>query len=359
MIKDLPLNDHIKRILDYAKEQGASDIHLNVNVPPVLRIDGKLRAMPDEPGLSPEIIQDDVFSTMRDDDRKKLDQGLQSDFAFSYGDLRIRANVFFERSNLAAAYRLIPGKVRSMEQLGLPDIIKDLIGHKQGFVVVTGPAGHGKSTTLAAMLDKINTERSDHIVTIEDPIEYIFENKKSIFSQREVGEDAPSFDKALSSVLRQDPNVVLVGEMRDLETISSALTVAETGHLVFATLHTNSASQTVDRIIDVFPPGQQAQVRAQLAGTLRAIVSQRLIPKLNGGMVAAVEVLLANGAVRALIREGKTHQIDNVLQTSAAEGMVGLDTSLANLVNAGEITIDDALQWAVNPKQLKMGIYGQ
>ncbi len=359
MAKELLFNDHITKILDYAKDQGASDIHLNVNVPPVFRIDGKLRAMPDEAGLTLDAIQADVFSTMRDSDRTKLDKDLQADFAFSYSDLRIRANVFFERGNLAAAYRLIPAKVRTMEQLGLPDIINNLISHKQGFVIVTGPAGHGKSTTLAAMLDKINSERSEHIVTIEDPIEYIFENKKSIFSQREVGEDAPSFDKALSATLRQDPNVVLVGEMRDLETISSALTVAETGHLVFATLHTNSASQTVDRIIDVFPASQQTQVRAQLAGNLRAVISQRLIPKLNGGMVAAVEVLLANSAVRSMIREGKTHQLDNVLQTSAAEGMVGLDNSLANLVNAGEITLDDALQWAVDPKQLKMGIYGQ
>lgn len=350
-------SEHIRKILDYAREQGASDIHLNLSVPPILRIDGRLRSMPDETASEAVLMKEDIFSTMTEDDKQTVEKNLQVDFAFSYEDLRIRANVFYERGNLAASYRLIPGKVRTIEQLGLPDIVKDLVNFRQGFILVTGPAGHGKSTTLAAMLDKINSERSDHIVTIEDPIEYIFENKKSIFSQREVGEDVGSFEKALVAALRQDPNVVLVGEMRDLETISAALTVAETGHLVFATLHTNSASQTVDRIIDVFPPGQQAQVRAQLAGTLRAIMSQRLLPKLNGGMVAAVEVMIANGAVRSLIREGKTHQLDNVVQTSAAEGMIGLDVALANLVNAGEITIDDALQWAVNPKQLKLGIY--
>lgn len=350
-------SEHMRKILDYAREQGASDIHLNYGVAPILRIDGKLRSMPDEDALESALMKDDIFSTMSEDDKSIVEKNFQVDFAFSYEDLRIRANVFYEKGNLTASYRLIPAKVRTIEQLGLPDIVKELLNFRQGFILVTGPAGHGKSTTLAAMLDRINSERSDHIVTIEDPIEYVFENKKSIFSQREVGEDVISFEKALTATLRQDPNVVLVGEMRDLETISAALTVAETGHLVFATLHTNSASQTVDRIIDVFPPGQQAQVRAQLAGTLRAIMSQRLLPKINGGMVAAVEVMIANGAVRSLIREGKTHQLDNVVQTSAAEGMIGLDVALANLVNAGEITIDDALQWAVSPKQLKLGIY--
>jgi twitching motility protein PilT len=227
----------------------------------------------------------------------------------------------------------------------------------QGFVIITGPTGHGKSTTLAAMINQINHTRSEHIVTIEDPIEYVFEHEKSIISQREVGSDTNSFSRALRSALREDPNVVLIGEMRDLETIEAALTIAETGHLVFTTLHTNSAAQAADRIVDVFPPHQQQQVRMQLANVLLGVVSQRLIPKAQGGRVAACEIMIANSAVRNTIREGKTHQLGNIIQTSAAEGMISMDKVLAELVSKGDITIDSALTWAMDPKAFKMMVY--
>ncbi|MBI4032330.1 type IV pilus twitching motility protein PilT [Candidatus Berkelbacteria bacterium] len=351
------LTPHIAQVFAFAVEHGASDVHVNVSVPPVVRIDGKLRSLPGEPAYTPQSATADVLSTLSDAQRARISEDRELDFSFAHEQTRYRANVFFEKEHLVGAYRLIPEAIRTVEQLGLPPILRDFLGHKQGLVVITGPTGHGKSTTLAALIDEINTNRSDHIITIEDPIEYVFANKKSIIAQREVGDDTKSFGAALRSAVRQDPNVLLVGEMRDQETMEAALQLAETGHLIFTTLHTNSAAATADRIIDAFPPHQQSQVRAQLASVLLGVVSQRLIPKMNGGRVLAAEILVATPAVKNTIREGKTHQIDNIIQTSAAEGMLSLDAVLGTLVSRGEITIDDALTWANDAKQLKLNVY--
>jgi twitching motility protein PilT len=294
---------------------------------------------------------------MLPDQIERLRQRKEIDFSFGYQQMRFRTNVFYQKGYVSASLRLIPLSVKTIDQLGLPPILEKFTLPSQGFVIITGPTGHGKSTTLAAMIEHINSDRSEHIITIEDPIEYVFEHKKSIISQREVGSDTNSFGRALRSALREDPNVVLVGEMRDLETIEAALTLAETGHLVFTTLHTNSASQTADRIIDIFPPHQQQQVRMQLANVLLGVVSQRLLPRISGGRVLACEIMLANSAVRNTIREGKTHQLPNIIQTSASEGMISLDKVLAELVSKGEITIDDALAWSLDPKAFKMMVY--
>lgn len=258
---------------------------------------------------------------------------------------------------MSASLRLIPKTIRTIKELGLPPILEKFTEHNQGFVILTGPTGSGKSTTLAAMIDKINTEKRKHIVTIEDPIEYVFEHKESLITQREVGSDTNSIARALRSSLREDPDVVLIGEMRDLETIEASLTLAETGHLVLATLHTNSAAQTADRIINVFPPHMQQQISSQLASVLLGVVSQRLIPKVAGGRVLACEIMLANNAIKSLIREGKTYQIPNVIQTSASEGMITLDKVLAELVSKGDISLEDALNYANDPKSFKMMVY--
>lgn len=355
--EEININQHLTKILRFAEERGASDVHINVGVAPVIRIDGKLRTIPNESAYTVQTAETDILSTLTESNRSKLSKSWEVDFSFAMNESRIRANVFYERNRLAAAYRLIPKAIRSIEALKLPSILKELTMHRQGLILITGPAGHGKSTTMAAMIDHINSERSENIITIEDPIEYEFTDKKSIISQREVGGDTKSFAQALISALREDPNVILVGEMRDLETIAAALTLAETGHLVLATLHTVSAAQTVDRVIDVFPPAQQQQVRSQLSGILRAIISQRLLPRINGGRIPALELLIANNAVRNLIREGKIYQLDNIIQVSASEGMISLDLALADLVNKGEVTLDDALTWATSQKQLKMHLY--
>jgi twitching motility protein PilT len=252
---------------------------------------------------------------------------------------------------------LIPKELRSFSDLGLPPILEKFTEHSQGFVVITGPTGSGKSTTLAAMIDKINSEKRKHIITIEDPIEYVFEHKQSLISQREVGSDTNSFARALRSSLREDPDVVLIGEMRDLETIEAAITLAETGHLVLTTLHTNSAAQTADRIVNVFPPHMQQQISSQLASVLLGVVSQRLIPKINGGRVMAAEIMIANAAIKSLIRDGKNYQIPNVIQTSAADGMISLDKVLAEYVSRGDITLEEALNYSLDPKSFKMMVY--
>jgi twitching motility protein PilT len=288
---------------------------------------------------------------------KRFQEEGDLDFSFGYRDVRFRVNNYFERRHMASSLRLIPKRPRSFAELGLPPIIERFANRSQGLFLVTGPTGHGKSTTLASVIQYINENRRDHIITIEDPIEYVFDHRQSVVSQREVGSDALSFGRALRAALREDPNVILVGEMRDLETIEAALTAAETGHVVYATLHTNNAAQTTDRIIDVFPPHQQNQVRQQLANVLIGIISQRLIPRVAGGRVLAVEILVSNPAVQSLVREGKTHQLMNVIATSAAEGMIMLDKVLADLVTRGEITIDDALVWAMDPKALKTMLY--
>jgi twitching motility protein PilT len=340
-----------------AIEYKASDLHLTVGVSPVLRIDGKLVTVPKEPPLDSKTATNLIKSLMEDDQINKLKKDKEIDFSFSYEDTRFRTNIFYERGQMEASLRLIPKQIRSLKELGLPPILEKFTNHSQGLVVICGPTGHGKSTTLAALINLINETRSTHIITIEDPIEYVFNHKKSIISQREVGSDTISFTKALKSSLRADPDVLLVGEMRDLESIEATITLAETGHLVFTTLHTNSAAQTADRIIDVFPPHQQAQVKSQLANVLLGVVSQRLIPKTSGGRIGACEIMIATSAIKNLIRDGKTHQIDNIIQTSAAEGMITLDKVLAELVSRGEITIENALTWAINPKDLKMSIY--
>src|SRR6476469_6730595 len=343
----------IEVLLEEVVKRKASDLHIQVGLPPMLRVDGALMPVPSSEVLTEEGIESLVFSILDEDQKQILLKDKEFDFSFAYGDLgRFRVNAFHERGNIAAALRLIPTDILTIEQLGLPPIVNKFADYPRGLVLVTGPTGSGKSTTLAAMIHKINTERPEHIITIEDPIEYTHRSKRSVIVQREVHYDTYSFSAALRSALREDPDVVLIGEMRDLETIASAITIAETGHLVFATLHTNSAAQSIDRMIDVFPPHQQPQIRAQLSNILVAIASQRLIPTIGGGRVAAAEILVATPAVRNIIREGKTHQLDAVIQTGAEYGMQSMDKQLVNLIHAGSITYDEARNVAVDVDEL-------
>jgi twitching motility protein PilT len=339
----------IEILLEEVVKKRASDLHIQVGLPPMLRIDGALMPAAGTQPLDEAAVERLVFQILDEDQRQILLKDKEFDFSFAFGTLgRFRVNAFHERGNLAAALRLIPNEIKSAAELGMPPIISTFAEFPRGLVLVTGPTGSGKSTTLASLIDKINTEKSHHIITIEDPIEFTHKSKKSVVVQREVHYDTYSFSAALRSSLRQDPDVVLIGEMRDLETISAAITIAETGHLVFATLHTNSAAQSIDRMIDVFPPHQQPQIRAQLSNILQAIVSQRLVPSIGGGRVVAAEVLIANPAVRNIIREGKSHQLDAVIQTSAEQGMQTMDRTLANLVQSGTITYDSAREYAVD-----------
>lgn len=347
----------LTKYLDFAVEKNASDLHLIVGIPATIRIDGKLTAIPEAASITTEKVRELLASFVPPEILKLFKEKKEIDFSFGYQSFRFRVNIYFQKGCEAASLRLIPKKIRSIGELGLPPIVERFSEHSQGFVIFTGPTGSGKSTSLAALIDKINKEQRKHIVTIEDPIEYVFEHDKSVISQREIGTDSDSFARALRSALREDPDVVLVGEMRDLETIEAALTIAETGHLVFTTLHTNSAAQTADRIINVFPSHLRQQVSNQLASVLLGVVSQRLIPKVGGGRIAVCELMLANSAVRSLIRDGKTYQIPNVIQTSAAEGMMSLDKVLAEYVSRGDITMEDALTWSLEPKNLKMMIY--
>ena len=339
----------IEVLLEEVIKKRASDLHIQVGLPPMLRIDGSLVPASGTRPLDESVVEQLIFQTLDEDQRQILVKDTEFDFSFAFGTLgRFRVNAFHERGNLAAALRLIPNEIKSASELGMPPIINTFADYPRGLVLVTGPTGSGKSTTLAALVDKINTERSQHIITIEDPIEFTHKSKKSVVIQREVHYDTYSFSAALRSSLRQDPDVVLIGEMRDLETISAAITIAETGHLVFATLHTNSAAQSIDRMIDVFPPHQQAQIRAQLSNILMAICSQRLVPAIGGGRVVAAEVLIANPAVRNIIREGKSHQLDAIIQTSAEQGMQTMDRTLVSLVQSGSITYDNAREFAVD-----------
>jgi twitching motility protein PilT len=343
----------IENLLDEVLKRNASDLHLQVGLPPMLRIDGALKPVSGAEALVEETLENLVFSLLDKDQKEILLRDKEFDFSFAFGDLgRFRVNAFHERGNIAAALRLIPSKILSVEELGLPNVINKFVNYPRGLVLVTGPTGSGKSTTLASIIHKINQERSAHIITIEDPIEYAHKSIKSLVVQREVHYDTFSFSSALRSSLRQDPDIVLIGEMRDLETIAAAITIAETGHLVFATLHTNSASQSIDRMIDVFPPHQQPQIRAQLSNILMAIVSQRLVPRIGGGRVAAAEILLANPAVRNVIREGKSNQLDIIIQTSAESGMQTMDKTLVNLIHAGTITYEEARNYAVDLEEL-------
>jgi twitching motility protein PilT len=319
----------------------------------MLRVDGSLVAVVGAPVLTEEQVESLVFAILDDEQKQILLKDKEFDFSFAFGDLgRFRVNAFHERGNIAAALRLIPNEIMTTDQLGLPKVVQKFAEYPRGLVLVTGPTGSGKSTTLAALVDKINNERSTHIVTIEDPIEFTHKSKKAVIVQREVHYDTYSFSAALRSSLRQDPDVVLIGEMRDLETIAAAITIAETGHLVFATLHTNSAAQSIDRMIDVFPPHQQPQIRAQLSNILMAICAQRLVPTIGGGRVAAAEILVATPAVRNIIREGKSHQLDAVIQTGAEHGMQSMDKTLVGLIHAGSITYDDARNFAVDLEEL-------
>jgi twitching motility protein PilT len=322
----------------------------------VIRRESRLYTV-SEQVLTPEVIAEIIKSTLGEERNQVYLEKRDIDYSFSYSTVRIRANAYFEKGNPGLALRLVPAEIPAYDALGVPEIVRDFTKASQGFVLITGPTGHGKSTTLAALVDHINATRSEHIITLEDPIEYIITPKKSIVSQREVGSDTASFGDGLRAALREDPNVILVGEMRDLETIETALTLAETGHLVLSTLHTNSASQTADRIIDVFPAYKQPQIRAQFANVLLGLVSQRLLPKVNGGRVLVSEVVVANSAIRNIIREGKTHQMPSVIQTSAAEGMISLDKQLANFVTNGLITVEEALTWSLDPKNLKLQLY--
>ncbi len=343
----------IEVLLEEVVKRKGSDLHLEVGLPPVVRIDGGLVALPTYQPLSEKSIEDLVFGLLDEDQKQILLRDKEFDFSFAFGDLgRFRVNAFHERGNLAAAMRLISNEIKTVDQLGLPAVLKKFADYPRGLVLVTGPTGSGKSSTLAALIDKINTERAEHIITVEDPIEYTHQSKKSLVVQREVHYDTYSFSTALRSALRQDPDVVLIGEMRDLETIAAAITIAETGHLVFATLHTNSAAQSIDRIIDVFPPHQQQQVRSQLGNILMAICSQRLIPALGGGRVPATEILLATPAVRNIIREGKTYQLDAVIQTGAESGMQSMDRTLVSLIHSGKISYDEARNYAVDIEEL-------
>ncbi|HEU4914123.1 MAG TPA: type IV pilus twitching motility protein PilT [Candidatus Saccharimonadales bacterium] len=343
----------IEILLEEVVKKKASDLHLQVGLPPMLRVDGALIPVAGTDILTDEAVETLVFAILDEDQKQILLKDKEFDFSFAFGDLgRFRVNAFHERGNLAAALRLIPNEILTIEQLGLPPIINKFADYPRGLVLVTGPTGSGKSTTLAAMIHKINMERSEHIITIEDPIEYTHRSKKSVIVQREVHYDTYSFSAALRSALREDPDVVLIGEMRDLETIASAITIAETGHLVFATLHTNSAAQSIDRMIDVFPPHQQPQIRSQLSNILMAICSQRLVPAIGGGRIAAAEILTATPAVRNIIREGKTHQLEAVIQTGAEFGMQSMDKTLAAMVHNGTISYEEARNHAVDLDEL-------
>lgn len=339
----------IEVLLEDVVRRRASDLHIQVGLPPMLRIDGALTPVAGFGPLDEAQVERLVFAILDQDQQQVLMKDKEFDFSFAFGNLgRFRVNAFHERGNLAAALRLIPNEIKSVTELGMPSVVMTFADFPRGLVLVTGPTGSGKSTTLAALIDKINTEKSHHIITIEDPIEFTHKSKRSVVVQREVHYDTYSFSAALRSSLRQDPDVVLIGEMRDLETISAAITIAETGHLVFATLHTNSAAQSIDRMIDVFPPHQQPQIRAQLANILMAICSQRLVPAIGGGRVVAAEVLVANPAVRNVIREGKSHQLDAIIQTGADQGMQTMDRTLVSLVQSGTVTYDSAREFAVD-----------
>lgn len=343
----------VELLLEEVVKRKASDLHLQTGLQPMLRIDGSLMPIAGTPKLSEEGVERLVFTILDEDQKQILLRDKEFDFSFAFGDLgRFRVNAFHERGNLAAAMRLIPNMIRTVEDLGLPPILNKFADYPRGLVLVTGPTGSGKSTTLAALISKINSEKAAHIITVEDPIEYTHESEKSLIAQREVHYDTYSFSAALRSALREDPDVVLIGEMRDLETIAAAITIAETGHLVFATLHTNSASQSIDRMVDVFPPHQQPQIRSQLGNILMAVCSQRLIPALGGGRVAAAEILVATPAVRNIVREGKNYQLEAVIQTGAEHGMQSMDKTLVNLVHSGVISYDEARNYAVDLEEL-------
>ncbi len=344
---------NIQQLLDLTIQRNASDLHLSVGYPPILRIHGELIPVAGSEVITPEQMEAVLVAMLNKSQKDIFSENLEMDFSLGLPNKgRFRVNLFRQKGFPAASLRLIPATIPILSELGFPDVVQKIPDLKQGFILVTGPTGHGKSTTLASFVNKINLNRSEHILTIEDPIEYIYPVGKSLIEQREMFLDTKSWSNALKAALREDPNVVLVGEMRDLETISSAMTIAETGHLVFATLHTNSAAQSIDRIIDVFPEIQQPQIRLQLASTLEAILSIRLVPTINPGRTVASEVLFATPAVRNIIREGKSHLIDNVIETSVEGGMQILEKSLMDLVKQGKISPEVATRFALRPELL-------
>ncbi len=346
--------DKLYKLLRKTRETEASDLHISVGRKPIIRIDGHLQKIEGERKIRSEEARMIAFELINEDKKKKLLKEKEIDFSYPFEEGgRFRVNIFHQRGEISCALRRIPERIKDLHELNLPEELYDFSRAGQGLVLVTGPASHGKSTTLAALIDKIDKKRFDHVVTIEDPIEYIFEDDKALIDQREVGQDTPSFSRALKSVFRQDPDVIMVGEMRDPETIETTITAAETGHLVFSTLHTNSASQTVHRIVDSFPSDQQDQIRAQLSASLLGIISQRLLPRKGGGLIPACEVLRRNSAVSNLIRENKIHELDIIVETSSNDGMVSLNKYLSKLIEADEITLEDAITYSPRPKSLK------
>ena len=340
-------------LVDVVLREGASDLHLVVGRQPTIRVAGSLAPLVREQELSAAAVEAAVQEMLSEDHTARLKEHGHVDLSFAFGNAaRFRVNVYRERGNLAAAMRLIPTEIKDLKSLNLPDALEAFANRTQGFFLVVGPMGHGKSTTLASMINYINRTRAEHILTIEDPIEYLFVPERSIMNQREVRSDTENFPDALRAMLREDVNVLMIGEMRDSETMAAAVTAAETGHMVFATLHTNNAAQTIDRIIDSFPSHQQNQIRLQLSSALLGVFSQRLIPRVSGGRIPAYELMIANSAVKNLVREGKTHEIDIVIETSYEQGMVSLNRSLAGLVRAGEITIESARAYSLNPRSL-------
>ena len=344
------LEDHLLEAI----RVGASDLHVTAGLPPAVRVGGKVWMLDCEP-FTPEATRETVYAILSSDQRRRLESDWELDFSYTLpGTARFRVNVYFQRGAVGAAFRVIPHEIKSLVELGLPKVVENLTERTRGLVLVTGPTGSGKSTTLAAMIDRINATRTEHIMSVEDPIEFLHTHKRCIVNQREVNQDTRSFASALRHVLRQDPDVILVGEMRDLETISLAVTAAETGHLVFGTLHTRDAPQTVDRIIDVFPPHQQQQVRTQLAHALQGVITQALVPRRGGeGRVAACEILVPTPGVRNLIREGKNHQILSAMQTGGAFGMQTMDGALVDLLRRGAISPEEAGRRASNPEELR------
>lgn len=350
----MKFKETIEKLMDTVINESGSDLHLSAGSHPVIRVDDALIPLQTSPELKPEDTEGIIRELLTEKQEKIFFDTQEIDFSYNYKNkARFRGNGFFQQGMISIALRFIPNDIQTIEELNLPQILKTFTEHKQGFFLVVGPVGQGKTTTLAAMIEMINQERSEHIVTIEDPIEYMYENKKSIINQREVGVDTKSFHTGLMSAFREDVDVILLGEMRDLNTISAAVTAAETGHLVFSTLHTNNAAQTIDRIVDSFPSEQQGQIRLQLSASLSGIFSQRLIPRISGGLVPAYELLINNSAVGNLIREARTHEIQTVIETSSELGMIDMNRSLADLVRRGEITPEDAFTFSIDPSALE------
>jgi twitching motility protein PilT len=353
-LKNMDYLDLIKRFLEITIVQQASDLHISVGHSPTVRITGQLVPLTKEKEITPQDSEGMAFALMNDLQKKRFLEEKEMDFSYDYaGKARFRVNAFFQRGNISLALRLVPVKIKTIEELSLPPNLHEFTNKPQGLVLVTGASSQGKSTTLASIIDEINHTRPVHIITIEDPIEYIYQDDRAVIDQREVYQDTMSFANALKAIFRQNPDVIMVGEMRDLETISTTITAAETGHLVFATLHTNTAAQTIDRVVDVFPPGQQTQIRYQLSGSLLGIITQRLVPRIKGGFIPACEIMICNTAISTLIREDKLHEIPAVIDTSAREGMISMNRSLADLVRKKEISLKNAMEFSSNPASFK------